>query len=232
MRTCRLELLQETTLAGQSASFETLQIRSHSGPAQRFSDSIQRRLDLILIAVTAPVWLPVLMAALALKMLMDGRPVLFRHIRLGQNGKPFVLYKIRTTPREFQPGADDWTDDEFPPRTAFGSRLRRFDVDELPQMWNVLRGDMSLVGPRPEMPAHVRRFSCSIPGYSRRMSVRPGITGLAQVRGLRGDTSIHERLRSDLEFISRRGPAAYLAILARTIWMEARLAIRQTIVSE
>ena len=211
MRTCRLELLQETTLAGQSASFETLQIRSHSGPAQRFSDSIQRGLDLILIAVTAPVWLPVLMAALALKMLMDGRPVLFRHIRLGQNGKPFVLYKIRTTPREFQPRADDWTDDEFPPRTAFGSRLRRFDVDELPQMWNVLRGEMSLVGPRPEM---------------------PGITGLAQVRGLRGDTSIHERLRSDLEFISRRGPAAYLAILARTIWMEARLAIRQTIVSE
>ena len=219
-------------MAGQSASFETLQIRSTSGQAQRFSDSIQRALDLILIALTAPVWLPVLMTALALKLLMDGRPVLFRHIRLGRDGKPFVLYKIRTTPREFQPCADDWTDDEFPPRTAFGSWLRRFDVDELPQMWNVLRGDMSLVGPRPEMPAHVLRFAFSIPEYSRRMSVRPGITGLAQVRGLRGDTSIHERLRSDLEFISGRGPVLYVAILARTIWMEARLAIRQTIVSQ
>jgi lipopolysaccharide/colanic/teichoic acid biosynthesis glycosyltransferase len=218
-------------LAGQSAYLESLQIRSDSGEARRFSDSGQRALDLILIAVTAPVWLPVLMAALALTLLMAGRPVLFRHIRLGQNGKPFVLYKIRTTPHEFQPRADDWTDEEFPPRTSFGSWLRRFDGDELPQIWNVLRGDMSLVGPRPEMPAHVRRFTFSIPGYSRRMSVRPGITGLAQVRGLRGDTSIHERLRSDLQFISGRGPVMYVAILARTLWMEARLAIRQMIVS-
>jgi lipopolysaccharide/colanic/teichoic acid biosynthesis glycosyltransferase len=227
-----LELLQETTLAGQSASFGTLQIRSNSGQAQRFSDFIQRALDLILIAVAAPVWLPLLIAALAVKLLMDGRPVLFRHIRLGRDGTPFVLYKIRTTPREFQPRADDWTDDEFPPRTAFGSWLRSFDVDELPQLWNVLRGDMSLVGPRPEMPAHVRRFAFSIPEYSRRISVRPGITGLAQIRGFRGDTSIHERLCSDLQFISRRGTVMYAAILAQTIWMEFRLAIRQTIVSQ
>ena len=79
---------------------------------------------------------------------------------------------------------------DFPPRTRLGGWLRRFDLDELPQLWNVLKGEMSLVGPRPEMPVHARDFSCRIPEFTERLAVRPGLTGLAQIRGWRGNTSI------------------------------------------
>jgi len=187
-------------------------------------DSLQRACDVALILLTLPIWAPLLFWAMTLKLLLDGGPVLFRHVRLGQGGEPFVLYKIRTTPADFEPSAEDWSDASYPPRTRYGGWLRRFDIDELPQLWNVLKGEMSLVGPRPEMPVHARRFSGALPEYRQRLQVRPGLTGLAQVRGWRGDTSIRQRLLSDLEYASQRGPAIYFAILARTVAVEARRA--------
>jgi len=179
-------------------------------------------LDVGMVAITSPLWIPLVLVTAGLKVLADGRPVWFRHVRLGLEDRPFVLYKIRTTPRDFQSAPHDWSHDEFPPRTSFGGHLRRFDLDELPQLWNVLKGDMSLVGPRPEMPAHAGIFSRQLPDYRRRLAVRPGLTGLAQVRGWRGDTSIYERLRSDLEYIESRGAGMYFGILARTVLMEVR----------
>lgn len=209
-------------MAGHTAPLESLAVYSERARTPLPWDTAQRALDVVLVAITLPVWVSVVFLMAALKLVTDGGPVWFRHVRLGRDGDRFTLYKIRTTPSDFEPGPYDWSDEEFPPRTRFGRWLRRFDLDELPQLSNVLKGEMSLVGPRPEMPAHAEIFSCRLPQYSRRLGVRPGLTGLAQVRGWRGDTSIHERLRSDLEYIGRRGPGMYLSILARTVSMEVR----------
>ncbi len=185
-------------------------------------DTAQRALDIALVAVFAIVWVPLLLAILALKLLIDGRPVLFHHLRVGRDGRPFVLHKIRTTPPAYQPSAHDWPDENFPPRTRFGRWMQRFDFDELPQLWNVLRGDMSLVGPRPETPYHCANFARALPGYMQRLQVRPGLTGLAQARGWRGNTSMSQRLLSDLEYLSHRGFAMYATTLLRTVLNEAR----------
>ncbi len=204
-------------MAGQSTPFE-----SFTGYPSRVGvwpawDFLQRACDLALIAFTLPFWGPLLLGAVAVKLLLDGGPILFRHVRLGLCGQPFVLYKIRTTPADFQPSPADWSNQDYPPRTRYGAFLRRFDLDELPQLWNVIKGEMSLVGPRPEMPLHVKRFSRWLPEYRQRLTVLPGLTGLAQVRGWRGDTSIRQRLLSDLEYANRRGARMYFLILARTL---------------
>ena len=209
-------------MAGQTAPLENLIICPVCVRPSSLWDAAQRICDIGLIVLTLPLWAPLLLVAVAVKLLVDGGPVLFRHARLGQGGDPFVLYKLRTTPADFESSPCDWSNESYPPRTRLGSWLRRFDIDELPQLWNVLKGEMSLVGPRPEMPVHARRFSGALPEYQQRLTVRPGLTGLAQVRGWRGDTSIRQRLVSDLEFASRRGPGLYFTILARTVVVEAR----------
>ncbi|PYT21214.1 MAG: hypothetical protein DMG57_39345 [Acidobacteria bacterium] len=172
------------------------------------------------ILLTSPLWLPVVLILLVFKALIDGRPVLFRQVRLGRDGAPFVLYKITTTPADYRALPEDWTDHDFPPRTRFGQRLRRFDLDELPQLWNVLRGDMALVGPRPETSFHAARLEQDLPAFAERLAARPGLTGLAQVRGWRGDTSMARRLEADLEYLRERGLRLWLTILLRTIWVE------------
>jgi lipopolysaccharide/colanic/teichoic acid biosynthesis glycosyltransferase len=183
-------------------------------------DAVQHCLDMGLILLTSPLWLPVLLILLGFKVLIDGSPVLFRQVRLGRDGVPFDLYKITTTPADYRARPADWTDHDFPPRTRFGQWLRRFDLDELPQLWNVLTGDMSLVGPRPETPFHAARLEQDLPGFGERLLVRPGLTGLAQVRGWRGDTSMARRLEADLDYLRERGLRLWLTILLRTIWVE------------
>jgi len=209
-------------MAGHTTSLASLATYPPRLHAPSEWDSTQRLLDLALIAAASPVWVPLLLLAMALKLVIDGRPVLFHHVRLGLNGEPFVLHKIRTTPPDFQPQPDDWSDADFPPRTRLGRWLRRFDLDELPQLWNVLRGEMSLVGPRPEMPVHASRFSCTIPEFTERLAVRPGLTGLAQIRGWRGNTSIPQRVHADLEYLESRGPSSYCRILLATVRVETR----------
>src|SRR5690349_11233096 len=209
-------------MAGHTAPLQTLAVYSEPARTVLPWDTKQRALDVALVAITLPLWVSVIFLIAAAKRVVDGSPVWFRHVRLGRDGGRFTLYKIRTTPADFEPGPRDWSDEEFPPRTRFGSWLRRFDLDELPQLWNVLKGEMSLVGPRPEMPAHAEDFNWRFPQYARRLGVRPGLTGLAQVRGWRGDTSIQQRLGSDLEYIERRGAGMYWSILVRTVSMEAR----------
>jgi len=185
-------------------------------------DSTQRAFDVALTGLSAIVWVPLVLVLLALKFLIDGRPVLFHQPRVGRYGHLFMLHKIRTTPAGYQPSPDDWPDENFPPRTPFGRWMQRFDLDELPQLWNVLRGEMSLVGPRPETPYHSANFARSLPEYPRRLQVRPGLTGLAQARGWRGNTSVSQRLRCDLEYLAQRGCAMYAWTLLQTVWVEAR----------
>jgi lipopolysaccharide/colanic/teichoic acid biosynthesis glycosyltransferase len=209
-------------MADRATFFDNLETRSERACAPAWWDHLQRALDILLVISSSPVWIPVLLAALTLKLLIDGRPVLFYHLRAGKNGEPLMLHKIRTTPPDFAPGPRDWTTADFPPRTRFGRWLRRVDLDELPQLWNVLKGEMSLVGPRPEMPYHSEKFSERMPGYAQRLAVRPGLTGLAQIRGWRANTSIEHRLRADLEYIGHRGLLLYARVLLATIALEFR----------
>lgn len=127
-------------------------------------------------------------------------PVIFRQERVGKNKKPFCMYKFRSMQRNSAENTG-WSTDADPRRTRFGSFIRKYSIDELPQLFNVLKGDMSLVGPRPEIPFYVRQFKEEVPLYLVRQQVRPGMTGWAQVHGLRGDTSIEKRVEYDIWYI-------------------------------
>lgn len=156
---------------------------------------------LAVLVVTAP-----LMAAVAAAVRLDiGTPILFRQWRIGLNGRPFTLFKFRT----MRDGAGD--DDARLSR--LGRVLRGLSLDELPQFWNVLRGDMALVGPRPLLPQYLDRYT---PEQARRHEVRPGITGLAQVLGRNG-LSWEERFALDVQYVDRRGLGLDLWILYRTV---------------
>jgi len=154
--------------------------------------------SLAVIVLTAPL---MLLIAIGIKLTSPG-PVLFRQERVGLNRRRFVMYKFRTMhvmPRE--QSDTTWTVENDPRRTRFGAFLRRTSLDELPQFFNVLMGHMSVVGPRPERPYFVEQFKEEIPNYMLKHYIRPGITGWAQTNGLRGDTSIEERIRHDLFYI-------------------------------
>jgi Undecaprenyl-phosphate glucose phosphotransferase len=163
---------------------------------------IKRVMDVMISAVGLVILsLPLAIIAILVRTTSPGS-VFYRQERMGLDGRPFSVYKFRSmledAERETGPV---WTRKDDPRRTPFGRVLRRFSLDELPQLWNVLRGDMSLVGPRPERPFFVERFKHHIPQYMLRHKVKSGITGWAQVHGWRGDTSIEKRIEYDLYYI-------------------------------
>ncbi|MBI3839408.1 MAG: exopolysaccharide biosynthesis polyprenyl glycosylphosphotransferase [Planctomycetia bacterium] len=163
---------------------------------------ISRTLDVILSVLLLCVFaVPMLLIALLVKLTSRG-PAVYEQHRAGLGGKPFVMFKFRTmrVDAEAETGPV-WAKRGDPRRTAVGIVLRRFCLDELPQLFNVLRGEMRLVGPRPERPCFVQTFAQKIPTYCQRHQVLPGITGWAQINGLRGDSSIEERLEFDLFYI-------------------------------
>ncbi|MFC9650091.1 sugar transferase [Streptomyces sp. NPDC056937] len=179
--------------------------------------AVKRLLDVVF---TLPLLLaasPVLLACALAVRLCDGRDVLFRQERVGQNGRTFTLLKFRTLrPADEHESATRWNIANDLRMSPVGNFLRRTSMDELPQLWNVLRGDMSLVGPRPERPFFVANFSKTQPGYAARHRMPVGITGLAQVHGLRGDTSIEERSRFDNHYIDHWSLWQDVCILLRT----------------
>ncbi len=185
------------------------------GAVKRLFDVSLAGLGLI---ATAP--LTALIAA-AIRIASSG-PVIFSQLRLGENGRPFTIYKFRTLPWEAESAAPQPSSDtrwmEVSPAEAgvLGRCLRRSGLDELPQLWNVLRGEMSLVGPRPERPTFAARFRRQFPGYRRRLQVQPGITGWAQIHGLRGRCDIGERLCFDLYYLKHRSLWLDLRILLLT----------------
>lgn len=191
------------------------------------SDPLSKRiLDRVGAAVLLIGASPLLAAlAVAVRRSSPG-PVLFVQERVGRGGKTFLLYKFRTLPMEASATADHaWKVAAADARMEF---LRRTGLDELPQLWNVLRGEMSLVGPRPERPFFVRRFSEELPGYAERHRILGGVTGWAQIHGLRGDTSIAERLEYDRFYLRNRSMALDLRILTRTAVELARAILRGT----
>lgn len=177
---------------------------------------IKRSFDVVASALLLIVASPLLLAvAIAIKMTSPG-PVLFKQQRIGLNKKPFVMYKFRSMHMN---NAQDtaWSTQTDARRTKLGAFLRKTSIDELPQLWNTLRGDMSLVGPRPEIPYFVERFRETVPLYMVKYQVRPGMTGWAQIHGLRGDTSIPARVEHDLWYIENWSFLLDLQILARTL---------------
>ncbi len=166
---------------------------------------------LVLLVLTAPI---VFVAALAVKLTSRG-PVFYCQTRTGKDGVPFTIFNIRTMTHncESQTGAC-WSAPGDPRITWVGNWLRRTHIDELPQLWNVLRGDMSLVGPRPERPEFVVSLEQAIPGYRKRLALKPGVSGLAQIQ-LPADTdldSVRRKLVYDLYYVNRR-----------TLWMDVRI---------
>jgi len=181
---------------------------------------IKRGIDIVgsivLIALTSPIMLA---TAIGVKMSSPG-PVLFKQERIGKDKKTFKMLKFRSMSIVDMKDTQDtaWSTNEDPRKTKFGSFIRKFSLDELPQFFNVLKGDMSLIGPRPEIPFHVNHFKEEIPLYLVRQQVRPGITGWAQVNGLRGDTSINERVKYDIWYIENWSLALDILILWKTIF--------------
>lgn len=144
-------------------------------------------------------------------------PVFYRQKRCGENGRTFTIYKFRTMRLDAEKETGPvWAVENDPRRTALGAFLRRTNIDELPQLFNVLRGDMSLIGPRPERPHFVEKFKEDIDRYMWRHVSRPGMTGWAQVNGLRGNTSIAERIKYDLYYLENWSLSFDFKILIRT----------------
>jgi lipopolysaccharide/colanic/teichoic acid biosynthesis glycosyltransferase len=151
--------------------------------------------------------------------LSSGGGVLYRQRRVGLDGHEFTIIKFRTMPRDAETDTGPvWTRSDDPRVTPLGRFLRRWSLDELPQLVNVLRGEMSLVGPRPERPYFVRRFSESVPRYLERHRVRSGMTGWAQVNGCRGDVPIGRRTEYDVYYVENWSLWLDLRILLMTVW--------------
>jgi exopolysaccharide biosynthesis polyprenyl glycosylphosphotransferase len=145
--------------------------------------------------------LPIMVAlAMIIKKQSPG-PVIYRQVRTGLHGKTFTIYKLRSMRLDAEKTGAQWCVQDDPRRLPIGAFMRKWNLDELPQFWNVLKGDMSLVGPRPERPELIAKFEHEIPHYNPRHEVRPGITGWAQVNGLRGNTSLVDRIKYDLYYI-------------------------------
>ncbi|MFI7388376.1 exopolysaccharide biosynthesis polyprenyl glycosylphosphotransferase [Streptomyces sp. NPDC049813] len=190
--------------------------RPLSGAATRLHPG-KRALDLAVSAALLALVSPVLLVCALWLRLSEGPGVVFRQERVGKDGRPFTLLKFRThRPADPLEAATRWSVANEHHMPWFCRFLRRTSLDELLQLWNVFRGDMSLVGPRPERPYFVMKFSETYPGYSERHRVPTGITGLAQINGLRGDTSIEDRCRYDNAYIDSWSLWRDLSILART----------------
>lgn len=166
--------------------------------------------SLVLILLTSPI---MLFAAIGTLLSSPG-PIIFRQMRVGKNKKLFQMYKFRSMRVNAQERTG-WTKNDDPRKTRFGSLMRKTSIDELPQFFNVLKGDMSLIGPRPEVPHFVEQFQETVPLYMLKHLVRPGITGWAQVNGYRGDTSIEERVKHDIWYIEHW-----------SFWLDLRICIR------
>ncbi len=167
-----------------------------------FNNVFKRFVDIIGSIVGLIVFAPLMVLFMAWVYLESPGSVLYRQRRIGLNGKPFDILKIRSMRLDAEtPGKVGWTVKDDPRRLKIGALIRKWNIDELPQFWNVLRGDMSLVGPRPERPELIENFKEDIPHYNVRHNIKPGVTGWAQVNGLRGDTCLRERVKFDLDYI-------------------------------
>ena len=180
--------------------------------------TLKRAFDLLVSAIVLVLLSPLLLFVALLVKLESPGPVFYAQERMGLDARPFMMLKFRSMRRDAEANGPGWTTPDDPRRTRLGAILRRLNVDELPQLINVLVGEMSLVGPRPERPVYVEQFKKTVPRYMERHKEKAGITGWAQVNGLRGDTSIAERTKYDLWYIENWSFLLDVKILIRTFF--------------
>ena len=184
-----------------------------------FNAMVKRMTDIVGSLICIVIFSPVMLVSAALVKATSKGPLIFKQERVGLHNKPFWMYKFRTmyvqTEEEEKKG---WTQKNDPRVTSVGKFLRKTSLDEFPQLFNVLKGDMSLVGPRPERPQYVEKFREEIPRYMIKHQVRPGMTGWAQVNGYRGDTSIKKRIEHDLYYIENWTLGLDIKILFLTVF--------------
>jgi exopolysaccharide biosynthesis polyprenyl glycosylphosphotransferase len=181
---------------------------------------MRRAIEFGLVIVSLILLSPWLLLVAVLIKLTSRGPALFFQERVGRNGRVFRMLKFRTMRVDAEHATGPvWATNNDPRCTRVGAFLRRWSIDELPQLFNVLRGDMGLVGPRPERPFFVERFAREMPDYHARHLVRPGLTGWAQIHGWRGDTSLAERLKCDLYYVRER-----------SLWLDAYILLRTPLV--
>ena len=186
-------------------------------PLQGLNAIVKRMIDIaISAAALLTMAVPGIIIAWLIKRGSPG-PVFYDQERMGLDGKQFTVYKFRTMPLDAEAEGPVWADQDDPRATGIGRWLRRRDLDEWPQFWNVLKGDMSIVGPRPERPFFVEQFKHRIPQYMLRHKVKAGITGWAQVNGWRGNTSLEKRIEYDLYYIENWSVALDLKIMWLTL---------------
>ena len=179
-------------------------------------DAVSRLFDIFATLVSLVVGLPiVLIAAVAIK-IEDGGPVLYSQARLGKGGKVFTIYKMRSMRVDAEVNGAQWTDTDDDRITKVGRFIRKTRIDEIPQLYNILVGNMKIIGPRPERPKLAEEFCVDLPEFANRLAVRPGLTGLAQVNG-GYDLTPAEKLAWDVEYIQNRGLWLDLKILLKTI---------------
>ena len=188
-------------------------------PMQGGRGIVKRLIDIVLSAFALIVLSPLLLTiAIVIRLTSPGNAI-FHQERVGRGGKPFRIYKFRSMRVDAEEKVGHvWAKSDDPRQTALGKFLRRWSLDELPQFFNVLKGDMSLVGPRPEMSGLINTFSESIPHYLARQRVKSGMTGWAQVNGFRGNTSLEERVSYDRYYIENWSLALDIKIILKTLW--------------
>ncbi len=192
-------------------------------PLQGWNSMAKRVMDLLIASAALTGLVPLLPLIAFAIWLEDGGPIFYRQERMGLDGAPFMILKFRSMRVDAEASSGPvWAVKDDPRRTRVGTFLRHWSLDELPQIWNVLLGDMSIGGPRPERPTFVREFKHKIPRYMLRHRVKSGITGWAQVHGWRGNTSIRKRIQYDLYYIQNWS----LALDCKILWMPLRHALR------
>ena len=208
----------DRTRSGPEDALDGFRHAMNDVPLQGLNSFIKRALDVAVSSVALSLMLiPGLIIAWLIKRGSPG-PVFYHQERMGLDGKQFRVYKFRTMPLDAEARTGPiWADEEDPRATPIGGFLRRHDLDEWPQFWNVLKGEMSIVGPRPERPFFVEQFKHRIPQYMLRHKVKAGITGWAQVNGWRGNTSLEKRIEYDLYYIENWSVSLDLKIMWMTL---------------
>jgi Undecaprenyl-phosphate glucose phosphotransferase len=214
------DLLQFVTLRSVVEELEGLPVISLAqSPITGWSRLAKRGMDVVLAAAGLVIFAPLMgLIALTIRLTSAG-PVFYGQERMGLDGRSFQMYKFRSMRVDAEAATGPvWATEADGRRTGFGRLLRRYSLDELPQLWNVLKGAMSLVGPRPERPFFVHQFKTLIPQYMLRHKVKSGLTGWAQVNGLRGNTSLEKRIEYDLYYIQNWSVALDVKILLLTVY--------------
>ena len=222
---------RDEDLARTAAIAERYAVHARAPYAERRVDAVLRALDVTLAGTILVVCAPVVALAVVAVLLTSGRPVFYRGLRVGRAGELFTIYKLRTLRPDAERRLGPFQDKELDRRTEgettrVGRVLRATQLDELPQLYNVLRGDMSIVGPRPIRPVFFEELVVDIPQYWQRLVVRPGLTGFAQLRMDR-DTTWAEKLAHDLEYLADRSVRLYLRVVAETARRVLRRSARE-----